>query len=346
MKNFVFPALAMCLSACSFYHPLKHEGPLYKGAFSARRAAGVRITFLGNTTIHLTDGRTSLLVDGFLSRPSKLQSLLGQLKPDPKFIDDELRRAGITQVDAVLVGHAHHDHALDAPTICKLKGACVMGNRSYSFFHEGEKAPKDKLIDVTGKGRQETFGDFTITFVESEHVHSHNFVQRKIEGEVTAPFATPARMADFKCGDVYAIHISHPLGGKVLITTTAGAKWNALADRKADVAFLGIGFLGQEGKEWQDWYWNETVEKTGARTIIPVHWDDFSKRPTSSGGLKCTPFLIDNTKASLAALKTRAKKGEHDLRLMGLRDSFLLRNGQVLIEGKQRGTNEKGMILR
>jgi L-ascorbate metabolism protein UlaG (beta-lactamase superfamily) len=39
------------------------------------------------------------------------------------------------------------------------------------------------------------------------------------------------------------------------------------------VVFLGIGGLGSQTPDYPQSYWRETVERAGARRVIPIHWD-------------------------------------------------------------------------
>lgn len=320
--------LIISLASCSSYQPLD-QADLYPAPLTPKNNPGVKATFLGNTTILISDGKTNLLVDGFLSRPSALKTLFGFIAPEPKVISRELAFAGITKLDAVLVGHAHHDHALDAPEVSRqMHDAPVMGSKSYSFIHEGAggKMDKDHLIIVPRDGNCRHFGDFTVTFLRSEHVSSHTFPQRVVEGEITKPLKTPARFSRFNCGEVYVIHIAHP-DGTVVVTTTAGARAGQLKGMKADVVFLGVGLLAKETKDKQDSYWQETVGTVHPHTVIPVHWDAFTRK--LSNGLKPTPCFADNVKGAMAIVQTKAKKQGCTVRLMNLRDSLLLKGGKL-----------------
>jgi L-ascorbate metabolism protein UlaG (beta-lactamase superfamily) len=289
----------------------------------------VRAKFLGNTTLHVTDGQTVLLVDGFVSRPGVFDSFVrDRISPDEAIIKSELDRAGIGKVDALLVGHAHADHALDTPTVARLKGAFVMGNVSYRYVHEGAGLPvdRDHLFMVPCHGNQRKFGRFTVTFVESDHVTARLRKQKKIEGHITKPVRPPAKFTDYKCGDVYAIHIAHP-DGNLLVTTTAGAKAGKLDCYQADVVFLGIGLLSKECPCQQESYWRETVAAVDARTVVPVHWDRFTTK--LSRGLKPTPWFVDNLRATTRWMKAKSHEQDRQVIALGLHDSLLLRRGKV-----------------
>jgi L-ascorbate metabolism protein UlaG (beta-lactamase superfamily) len=331
MKSILASLLAaMSLVACSSYDPLSEEKDVYPGPFQAKPLPGVNVTFLGNTTMLISDGETNLLVDGFLSRPGAVKTLFGRIAPDWQIIAKELDKANVTKVDAVLIGHAHHDHALDAPAVSLMKNCKVMGTESYRHIHEGAGARMDRLITATGKRHVEPFGKFTVTFDKSDHVGSHFMTQRLVEGDIKRPFDTPARFTRFKCGDVYAMHIKHRDHGAIVVTTTAGASDDQLEGLCSDVVFLGVGFLSKESPEKQERYWHKTVGRLYPDVIVPVHWDDFSKKlPT----MQPRPRFLEDTRASIGVVK---EKGGEKVLLMGLHDSLLIRNGHVLHEPRKR----------
>ena len=60
----------------------------------------------------------TVVLDPYVSRPGLLATGLRPLRPDA-----ELIRRVIPRADDVLVGHAHHDHVLDAPELCRQTGA-------------------------------------------------------------------------------------------------------------------------------------------------------------------------------------------------------------------------------
>lgn len=322
---------AMAFTGCSAYQPLRDEPGLYHGPRKAPPGPGITAEFQGNTTILVSDGTTHLLVDGFYSRPSGLRTIFGRIASDPKVVGERtnrLKESGIDKLDAVLVGHAHHDHSLDAPYVAAAMGnAPVMGSQSYAFIHQGAAlAVKRPLITVGCGNATQKFGKFTVRFLCSDHVGAHSFLQRMVEGHITAPLQTPAHFSKFKCGDVYAIHISHPRGS-IAVTTTAGARSGQFKGLRADVIFLGIGFLSKEPKERREKYWHETVGTLGAHTVIPVHWDDFSKKLSPT--LRPRPRVIENTRASIRIVKDFAKAERCRVMLLGLDDSIRLVDGSI-----------------
>ncbi|MEQ1862672.1 MAG: MBL fold metallo-hydrolase [Chthoniobacteraceae bacterium] len=316
--------LAITLCSCSTYHPLKDDA-LYPTPLHATSGRGVTVTFLGNTTILISDGTTRLLVDGFFSRPGAFKTLFGRIGPDEKIIGKQLCLAGITKLDALLIGHSHHDHALDAPEVTRRTHAVAMGSTSYRFIHEGAGLDDRSLIVVPSTGAQRRFGKFTVTFRPSKHVSSHWRSQEKVEGSIDSAVRPPTRYSDYNHGDVFALHIAHP-DGTLAITTTAGAKKGQFKGLKADVVLLGVGLLAKEPAATQDDYWRESVSALRPHTVIPVHWDAFTRK--LDAGLAPPPFtIIDDVNGAMTIVKNKGKTEGRTVRVMDLRDSFRLRNG-------------------
>lgn len=320
--------LALTLGACSTYQPLKDKS-LYSGARRAPAGSGVKVTYFGVTTILISDGKTHLLVDGFFSRPGPVQSLLGNIGPNKRIIKKQLEAAGIKRLDAVLVGHSHHDHALDSAIVAKETGAVVVGTRSYRFIHRGagKDADQDGLVVVPDEGRVHSFGDFTITFVKSAHVNPHTKIHAKVMDHIHAPVVPPTPVTSYQCGDVYALHIAHKRHGRIAVTTTAGASARQFDGLDAEVVMLGVGLLGKEPVELQNKYWRETVGALRPHTVIPVHWDSFTAKLHKNLRAPSLKKIDDVEKAMDVVKKHRTKK--QAMWVMNLRDSFLLKDRRI-----------------
>jgi L-ascorbate metabolism protein UlaG (beta-lactamase superfamily) len=328
MKKAVVSVLAaLGLSACT-YNPLNDNDLRQAIGQAPPSEPAVKVTYFGNTTLLIQDGTTSLLVDGFFSRPGTVRTLFGKIGPDETVLNRELDRAGIDSVDAILVGHSHHDHALDATELADRFEKKVIGSESFAQIYRGShRAGRNStLVTVPTDGVSFPFGEFKVTFVPSAHVRSFNFVQRLIEGSITAPLQMPARFSDFKCGNVYALHISHPQGN-IVVTTTAGAAPGELraSDHNADVAFLSTGFLSKETPEARTSYWKETVEATEAKVVVPVHWDNFARK--LSRGLRPPPFFVDRPQPAMDFIKHEA--GARPVRVLDVGESIWISGHQV-----------------
>jgi L-ascorbate metabolism protein UlaG (beta-lactamase superfamily) len=223
-----------------------------------------------------------VFVDPFFTRPPGFARLMlnHPITPDEALIRDWLQRADVTRLDAVLVSHSHYDHAMDAGAVARLAGAQLAGSPSTLNIGRGAGLPEAQLT-VMRPGEPQSFGAFEVTFIDSRHAGATG---GEPTGDIVEPLAPPARYLDYKQGGTYSILIAHPQG-RVLHHGSAGIVRGALAGRRADIVFLGIAFL----PDLQD-YFAEVVDAVGARRVMPVHWDDFT-RPLAQP-LKPFPMVV------------------------------------------------------
>lgn len=260
---------------------------------------GVLGTFFGTSSVLIRDAHTSLLVDGFFTRPGLLRTVLGRIAPDRRVITDSLARAGVDSVAAVICAHSHYDHALDAPVIAQRFGAVLLGSESTANIGRGYGLPEELLRPV-GRDDVFEFGDFAVTLVPGKHSPGD-----VAPGVVDSPLVPPARVRAWKTGEAYSIFVRHPRVS-VLVHASANHVPGRLAGHTADVVYLGIGTLGRQTDRFRDEYWNEVVLATGATTVIPVHWDDFSAPLTRP--LRPLPYPVDDFGAAMDFLLARGAR--------------------------------------
>ncbi len=259
----------------------------------------IRALFLGTSSILLRDHQTAVLVDGFFSRPGLHRILLRRIGPDRKVISDCLTRVGLKAISAVLCAHSHYDHALDSPLIAEQYGAVLVGSESTAFIGRGYGLPEGRMR-VVSDGENLQFGAFAVTMMHSLHSPGDAF-----PGEITAPLSPPARASSWRTGTAYSIFFDHP-AGTVLVHASANYIPGKLTDRRADVVYLGIGGLGKQTSQFRTHYWNEVVLATGARRVIPVHWDDFW-RPLRSP-LRPQRYLFDRVDLAMQFLMIQGRR--------------------------------------
>lgn len=130
-------------------------------------SVGLSLSFLGTSSLSISDGKDRLLIDGYFSRPGILPLLLKRLEPDEARIDHALERAQINQVSALLVAHSHFDHALDAIPIAQRFGARLMGGetlRQLALRH-----PANLPVEVFTPPQAVQVGTFRITPILTPH---------------------------------------------------------------------------------------------------------------------------------------------------------------------------------
>ncbi|MCR6032762.1 MBL fold metallo-hydrolase [Nocardioides sp. zg-579] len=273
-------------------HASRHDVPP-----AADGALGV--TFLGVSTLLVSDGTSAVLTDGFFTRPGLLQVGLGRIAPDLDRIDAALGRAladaGDVRVEAVVPVHSHYDHALDSAVVAGRTGALLVGGTSTANVGRGGGLP-DERIRVVSSGDTLTLGAFTLTLVASAHCPPDRY-----PGSIEAPVVPPARTAAYRCGEAWSILLAHgPSGRTALVQGSAGYVAGSLAGCRADVAYLGVGQLGVQPESYVEEYWEHTVRAVGASRVVLTHWDDFF-RPLDRP-LRALPYAGDDLDASIRTL--------------------------------------------
>jgi L-ascorbate metabolism protein UlaG (beta-lactamase superfamily) len=151
------------------------------------------------------------------------------------------------------------------------------------------------------------FGRFELTVIRSAH-----HPQRFGEGEIDAPLHPPASAFTYREGGSYQLLVRHG-DRSLLINASAGFVAGALAGRRADVVFLGIGGLGRDDDTYRNAYWDQVVRAVHAKRVIPIHWDNLSL-PLEKGLLP-SPYLFDDMDKSMQFLLERGHSENVDVRL-------------------------------
>jgi L-ascorbate metabolism protein UlaG (beta-lactamase superfamily) len=120
------------------------------------------------------------------------------------------------------------------------------------------------------------FGAFEVSMIESKHIHLPVIGRFILNKSIPAPIRTPTPLLAYKEGASYSVLVQHDGGTATLVQGSANYIPHALDHVKVDVVFLGIGGLEQASELYLQEYWQHVVLATGAHTVVPVHWDDFS----------------------------------------------------------------------
>jgi L-ascorbate metabolism protein UlaG (beta-lactamase superfamily) len=270
-------------------------------------SAGLTVRFMGTSSLLFTDrDSTSILMDGFVSRPHWARVGLWTIGPNCRRIRSAYARLDTPVVAAVFAGHAHYDHAMDAPVWAQMTGAELVGSQSIKMLGLGIGLP-DSQITVVPEDTKVPFGNFELTFVESAHGPPDRY-----PGTRHAPLEPRKRARKWATGLVYSVFIRHR-GRTILVQSTAGYKPGALLGRHADVVYLAVGGLGHQPLAAIDTYWNEVVRATGARRVILVHWDDFFR--SLDKPMLATPYGGDNVARGVGRIVERAISDGVDVRI-------------------------------
>jgi L-ascorbate metabolism protein UlaG (beta-lactamase superfamily) len=272
---------------------------------------GLAVTFLGVATLLFDDGESAVMFDGFFSRPSLLKVAARPIAPDVDRIDAGLHAVGFgdgrRRLGAVVPVHSHYDHAMDSAVVAERTGATLVGGESTANVGRGGGLPGDR-IRVVGDGEQASYGDFTLTFVVSDHCPPDRF-----PGTITAPVVPPVKANAYHCGEAWSVLVTHTSGRTALVQGSAGFVAGSLAGRSADVVYLGVGQLGVLDESYLRQYWEETVTAVGARRVVLIHWDDFF-RPLDQP-LRALPYLGDDLDVTMRVLGGLAQEQDVALHL-------------------------------
>lgn len=250
----------------------------------------VTLTWLGAATMLFDDGETQILIDGFVSRPTLFQLLTGRpVESDYATINYFLNEYRIRRLAAIIPVHSHFDHAMDVGAIANRSSASVLGSESTAAVARGAGVPADQILVVADQAEY-SFGQFTVKFIESNHAPIGLRGSVPLQGTIDEDLHTPAPVTAWREGTSYSIIIAHP-SGRTLVQGSGGIKKAALDDVEVDVVMLGTGMVGSLGRDYLEEYWRSTVTNTGARTVIPIHFDDYSK---PFGVVELLPNFLDN----------------------------------------------------
>lgn len=92
---------------------------------------GLKVKFLGVGGFMMEYGGDAVMSAPLFTRPSMFEVTAGFVDSDPAGVDTHIPPSSLTNLRAVLSGHAHYDHLLDAPTVLSHAPASVLyGNVS------------------------------------------------------------------------------------------------------------------------------------------------------------------------------------------------------------------------
>jgi L-ascorbate metabolism protein UlaG (beta-lactamase superfamily) len=243
--------------------------------------AAVRGRYLGVAGWEITDGKTTILIDPYISRlpgppadgnepgpgwPGKLhQSDLAV--PDTAAIDRHIDRA-----DFILMTHAHYVHLLDAPYIARTRKAVLIGNESMANIARAYDVPDDQIVTVLG-GEDFDFGTFSVRVIPS--LHSQGAGKHYFNGGAAPKGAkAPLPFKDYVDGGTFGFLIRFN-GVQILAFGSMNFIENQVTGLRPDVLLMPAA---AQRKEIYD-YSGRLLRATGMPPlVVATHWD-FSQLP-------------------------------------------------------------------
>lgn len=280
-------------TACVSFWP---ETPRIKAQHDTQ-LGDLQARFFGTSTLWISDGFHSVMIDGFFTRQGYLETLISRMKSNQKTVNDSLRKAQIKKVDYLLISHNHYDHALDAETTALATDAIMMAPEQTR-----ELSPTIQSIAID-TAKTITNGSFQLSFYETTHVKKSRFFQLVEQWVLWSTGGTRFKSDE----QVYSFFLQHPQAN-ILIIPSAGFPENIILPATADIVFLGIGLLANQSDQYINDYWQRAVVDSCAKWVIPIHWDNFTRPLTKP--LEPSPAFIDDIDKTLKMLSELALHSE------------------------------------
>lgn len=269
----------------------------HRARFEGDARGTVRVRWLGTACFIVQTDETSIVIDPFVTRPRVRDVILRPLVPDL----GEITRRFPRQVDAVVCGHAHYDHAMDGPALAAATGARFIGSPTAMNIARAAGLPERQLVTAHRTGTRVTVGDVTIRLVPSLH---GRFVLRRYylaTGELDAPPKLPAHASAYKMGGAFGIVLETKSGVTLYHNGSAD-----LIDAELDGVHADVLLVGLAGRQGTRDYLGRLVRALEPSLVVPTHHDAFF-RPLADG-LRLLPGIdLEGFASEAHALAPRAE---------------------------------------
>ena len=328
-----------------FKHYKQKQPVLHNGSIQA--------TYFGTSSLLFQDKDTAILVDGFFSRPAIKRPFFKKLKQLPEEQIQHIIESKLlgSKLEVIIVLHSHHDHAMDALCVAKIFKTKIIGSPSTKFIDCQNEDLSNRFFNLFESkqkseylSREMEFGQFKITLIKSEHAPIAGFFgpiaelflghDRPIKNKLT----TPAPLLAYREGENYAVLIEHEQAGSILVHASAGfipdRYRKIFRNQQLDWLFLGVGSFTEDTNHIQP-YLKNTLVDSGAKNIVPIHWDDFTRFSTQT--LYPAKKLMGNFKQEISTLEeeicSQSKKRSNDgkainMYLLNFAESVVIRKAQ------------------
>jgi L-ascorbate metabolism protein UlaG (beta-lactamase superfamily) len=268
---------------------------------SSLGGGSVEVQWLGTAGFAIRAEGATLLLDPYVTRASLWSCVAGALAPD-----HALAARLVPRADAIVLGHTHFDHALDAPSIARRTGAHVFGSRSAVALCRASGIVEAQTTDVESRTQVGSYeaevGPFRLRFHPS--AHSKLLAGRvPFPGEISDCDEIPMRADHYKCGAVFGVEI-HVAGKTIVHVGSAELVEEKLVGRRGDVDLALVCVAGWTSSVR---FPERVVRALSPEAILLSHWDDFF-RPIAEPA-RALPAM------RTGALVERLAKASRDVRI-------------------------------
>ena len=253
---------------------------------AARAQNNVTLSYLGTAGWELTDGKTVVLIDPYLTRfkintpndtvlPSDTRPLVTSsdiVQSDTAVIDAHVHRA-----DFIVVTHSHGDHLFDVPYIARKTGALVIGTETTANFARANGVPNSQILTVKG-GEDLALGDISIRIVPSVHGILRHAPNRQPRGtappQTFSPDAKPPFRFDQLPGEGGTLAYLIRIGGRQVL---AFGSMNYI-EREVEGLRPDVALVGAMPERHEIYRYTERLMHAlgNPPLVLPTHWDRFN----------------------------------------------------------------------
>jgi len=240
----------------------------------------IEVTWTGAAGLIVTSGGHTVLIDPFVSRPGKLDVFFRRLQPKKLVIDQFIQNLP-GNLDAIIVGHTHFDHALDVPDIAYGHKCPVLGSTSLKSLMEISGLPGRTRV-CAEQEKVELEGDASVTMIPS--LHGLVVLGRvPCQGDMVQDLSLPLRAYQYRLGEMFMPKLE--IGGiTIMHAGSANAKISELAEHSCDVLFMCVPGWNKSRE-----YTTTLLDHLRPEVIVPFHFDDFTAS-IDGGKIPVLPF--------------------------------------------------------
>jgi L-ascorbate metabolism protein UlaG (beta-lactamase superfamily) len=249
---------------------------------TGRGRARLHLTHLGAAAWIISDGRTTVLLDPYLSRirfsgrtfgaPDAV-AVPGDTRPlltmdDVPAIDAAMIDARVERADFILLSHSHFNHCMDMPYIARKTGATVIGTESTANVARAGGVPDAQILTVRG-GEDYEFERLSIAVVPSLH-SALSAKHYSSSGIVSRDVVPPLRLRDYVEGGTLAYLIR--LGGhQILVFGSMNYIEREVQGLRPGIVLIAAAWPRLEIHD----YTGRLLRALGRpRVVIATHWDE------------------------------------------------------------------------
>ncbi len=245
------------------------------------QTAPLTVRWLGTAGFELVCEGFTVLFDPYVTRASLARCVASRLESDEERVARVVPRA-----DAIVLGHTHFDHALDAPGIARRTGARVFGGRSAEALCRaaGVSAGQVDVVEAShGETVERDVGPFHLVFHPSAH---SPFALGRVPfpGDITDCDAVPAYARDYRCGAVFGVEVR--VAGRTVFHVGSAEILPQMPQIQVDLALVCVaGWTATAA------FPERVLRKLSPRAVLLSHWDNFLTPLTPGASARALPAM-------------------------------------------------------